>query len=208
MNFKRFFESSDFDDYRGSHRAPGKSDSTAPLWDLSKIYPDDIYSSNAARYYGDASNLDNLAIYVMHSYRNKPNKTLLVYRAVPNLNVEVDKNIKELNTKLRDATKMFPKINWNEFNELGFKDYNELPKYVDYLVNKKEDLEKVKSSKKLSINPGDWITTVKEYAKQHGESTLNGNYKIITKKVFARDLFTDANSIFEFGYDPQPKVES
>jgi len=38
-------------DYRGSHRAPMK-DNGAPLHELTKIYPDDIYSSRAAQYYG------------------------------------------------------------------------------------------------------------------------------------------------------------
>ncbi len=59
---------------------------------------------------------------------------------------------------------------------------------------------------KGEINPGDWVTLVKEYAKDHGESNLGGNYKIVKKEVFARDIFTDANSIQEFGYDPQPRL--
>ncbi len=54
------------------------------------------------------------------------------------------------------------------------------------------------------INPGDWVTIVRGYAKEHGEDNLGGDYKIISKSAHVRDLFTDANSIFEFGYDPQP----
>lgn len=57
------------------------------------------------------------------------------------------------------------------------------------------------------INPGDWVTLVRDYAKDHGESNLGGNYKIVKKTVAARDIFTDANSIQEFGYDPQVRVE-
>lgn len=53
------------------------------------------------------------------------------------------------------------------------------------------------------INPGDWVTINKEYAKQHGESALDGNYKIVSKTVTAKDIFTDGNSIHEWGYDPQ-----
>jgi orotate phosphoribosyltransferase len=56
------------------------------------------------------------------------------------------------------------------------------------------------------ISPGDWVTTVRKYAKEHGESALRGRYKIISKMVAVRDLYTDGNSIFEFGYDPQPPV--
>ncbi len=52
------------------------------------------------------------------------------------------------------------------------------------------------------INPSDWVTTSKGYAKQHGESALDGNYKILEKKVKAKDLWTDGNSIHEWGYDP------
>ena len=53
-----------------------------------------------------------------------------------------------------------------------------------------------------SINSGDWVTINKRYAIQHGESTLYGNYKILTKVVPAKHLYTDGNSIHEWGYDP------
>jgi hypothetical protein len=53
------------------------------------------------------------------------------------------------------------------------------------------------------INPGDWITTIKSYAVQHGEGALGGDYKIIEKTVPAGDLYTNGDSIFEFGYDPK-----
>jgi len=59
---------------------------------------------------------------------------------------------------------------------------------------------------KGEINPGDWITLTREYAKEHGESNLGGKFKIVKKDVYARDIFTDANSIQEFGYDPQPRL--
>lgn len=53
-----------------------------------------------------------------------------------------------------------------------------------------------------SINPGDWVTLSKDYAKTHGESALLGKYKIISQKVKAKDLWTNADSIHEFGYSP------
>jgi len=55
------------------------------------------------------------------------------------------------------------------------------------------------------INSKDWVTISKEYAKTHGENVLNGNYKIVEKKVKAKDLWTDGNSIHEWGYDPHTK---
>ena len=54
----------------------------------------------------------------------------------------------------------------------------------------------------VDINAGDWVSLSKQYAKDHGESALNGNYKIISKKAPARQLFTNGDSINEFGFDP------
>jgi Holliday junction resolvasome RuvABC DNA-binding subunit len=56
------------------------------------------------------------------------------------------------------------------------------------------------------INNGDWVTISKRYAKEHGEGPLRGNYKIISKLAHPRDIFTNGDSIHEWGYDPQPMV--
>lgn len=53
-----------------------------------------------------------------------------------------------------------------------------------------------------NINAGDWVTLSKDYAQNHGESVL-GDYKILSKKVKAKDLWTNADSIHEFGYWPE-----
>jgi hypothetical protein len=131
--------------YRGVHEAPDL-DGGAPLYDLTKLYPDDVYSSKAAQYYshyGGDHPLDREAINKIQAYRNHPDKPVTIYRAVP-----------------KDAGNTF--------------------------------------------NAGDWVTITRDYAKEHGESTLEGDYKIIKKTVSARDLFTEANSIHEWGYAPQP----
>lgn len=60
-----------------------------------------------------------------------------------------------------------------------------------------------KDEKIMAINPGDWVTLSKSYAKTHGESALKGDYKILSQKVKAKDLWTNADSIHEFGYQPQ-----
>ena len=53
------------------------------------------------------------------------------------------------------------------------------------------------------INPGDWVTVNKDYAKMHGSSWVDdGNYEIISKRVKAKEIATDGNSIHEFGYSP------
>ena len=59
---------------------------------------------------------------------------------------------------------------------------------------------------KPTFSVGDWVTINRAYATEHGESTLEGNYKIISKQVHARDIWTDGNSIHEWGYDPQEKT--
>lgn len=54
-----------------------------------------------------------------------------------------------------------------------------------------------------TINPGDWVTMSRDYAVDHGVSQLGGDYEIVKKMVRADELWTDANSIYEFGYNPR-----
>jgi len=129
-------------DYRISHRAP-QSEFGAPLHDLTKLYPDDIYSSKAAHYYGHfghGDKMDEASIKMAQSFRDKPNANVKIYRAVP---------------------------------------------------------EGV-----TGINSGDWVTINKEYAKYHGESQFDGKYNIVEKTIKAKDIFTNGDSIHEWGYDP------
>lgn len=56
------------------------------------------------------------------------------------------------------------------------------------------------------INTGDWVTISRRYAVEHGRDNLQNSYLLVSKTVFARDLFTDGNSVQEWGYDPQPRV--
>jgi hypothetical protein len=51
-----------------------------------------------------------------------------------------------------------------------------------------------------SINSSDWVATTKEYAQDHMEG--EEGWHILSKKVKAKDIATDGNSIHEFGYDP------
>jgi predicted GNAT family N-acyltransferase len=59
-----------------------------------------------------------------------------------------------------------------------------------------------KNAKQTGINTGDWITVSKQYAMEHGEGTLGGNYKIVSQKVPAKHITTNADSILEQGYYP------
>lgn len=53
------------------------------------------------------------------------------------------------------------------------------------------------------ISPGDWVTINKRYARTHGDSVLDGNYRIVETRVKAKDIFTSGDSINEWGYDPE-----
>jgi hypothetical protein len=54
-----------------------------------------------------------------------------------------------------------------------------------------------------NIKVGDWVTTNKKYARDHAEGHLNDEYEIISWRVKARDIFTNGDSIFEWGFYPQ-----
>jgi hypothetical protein len=173
-------------DYRGQHQAPNKED--APAYDLSSVYPDDIYSSNAVRYYGHwGDSRDNQAIAVIHALHNKPNKIIKIYRAVPKS--EESEAVKDAKKKLQSLAKM-----------ASFTPHLRDDLYFQQQIEEYEKI--IPNDDKIDINVGDWVTTVKSYAKDHGESALGGNYKIISKNVRAKDIYTNGDSIFEWGYDP------
>ena len=135
--------------YRGLHTAPNR-EFGAPLHDLTgggQMYPEDVYSANAARFYGHGGPdvaMDKQTVNIAQSFKGKPDADVTIYRAVP------------------------------------------------------------KDEKITAINPGDWVTINPQYAKQHGESNLPEGYKVISQKVKAKDIWTNADSIHEYGYDPQP----
>ena len=129
------------------HRPAGPEEG-APLYDLTLVYPDDIYGPNGLRYYNTGDDkIDNAAYAIVQAMRDKPNVEVKVYRAIA-------------------------------------------------------------PQDKAVISPGDWVTTVRNYAKGHGESTLHGEYKIVSKTVHARDIYTSGDSWAEWGYHPQERLPS
>lgn len=56
------------------------------------------------------------------------------------------------------------------------------------------------------INPGDWVTVNRNYAVDHGEGPLRGEYKIVSVAAKASDLFTNGDSIHEWGWQPEVKL--
>lgn len=128
------------ENYQGDHVAPSShpDENTAPMYDLTRIYPEDVYGPSGSQYaYGQH---ESYAIAV--SKKGRPNHMVKVYRAIP------------------------------------------------------KDLKRVK------INAGDWVTTSRAYAKEHGQDNLNNNYRIISASVPARHLWTTGDSFDEWGYDP------
>ena len=200
--------SNNLSDYVGQHSAPTKDDFNEPMYNIKDMFPD-IYSENALRYYGGYGLDDNSVINQIRSVKNKPNSRVIIYRAVPYLNKDIDKEIKELLYLVNYKFKFnfFPMEN-NMIDKLEKEVYDNNPSFtydemknavLDKLNHKIDELKKQKETS-IKINNGDWVTTSRMYAKEHGESHLNNNYKIVTKTVKASQLYTDGNSIFEWGY--------
>jgi hypothetical protein len=182
-------------DYKGEHQAPHGSDGySSPIHEMTNTYGEDIYTSNAARYFGTGEPYDQLAVSIIQSLRNKPNASVTIYRAIPKV-LTISEKIAELQNHQAYILK-----------------YGKLPKGVENWQNRSEyfeyaseELERLKKSPKQDevlnkINDGDWITTVRQYAVDHGKSHLNGKYKILSKTVKAKNVYGNGDSIFEFGY--------
>ena len=58
------------------------------------------------------------------------------------------------------------------------------------------------NSKSPKINKGDWVTIDKQYAIKHAQHIGLKNPTILSKTVRAKDLLTEGNSIYEWGYNP------
>lgn len=57
------------------------------------------------------------------------------------------------------------------------------------------------SVKEGKLRNGDWVTPSKKYAEMHGNSRLEGKYRIIEDEVPANELWWDGNDANEWGYD-------
>jgi len=199
MKFKLWLEN---EDYRGTHQPPTKED--APLHDLTNTYPDDIYGPNGARYYGHGDpNIDNYTISIIQSARNKPNMQVKIYRAMPKVLSSQEKiNDLEKQKKYIQKTGKIPPAAMDYLGSAS--SYFNPSKYYE-ILNK--ELEKINSKplvekEKIKINSGDWVSINRQYAVEHGQSSLRNNYRILTKTVPARTLFTNGDSIHEWGYNP------
>ena len=198
------------EDYKGEHEAPDKT-SGDPLHNVTQsAYPDDFYTlptNVVARYYGHGIPEDLESTQIIRHYYNKPNKSVKIYRAVPKFFSDHDKEIPKLESLIKyfDVYGFFP-VNNHIINQYEEKfshndNYDKKIKAVyDQILN---DIEQRKQEKpNIKINANDWVTINKQYAIYHGKSTLKNNYKILTKTVKAQQIFTNGDSIHEWGYDP------
>ena len=206
-SFSRFIlERHEYPEYVGIHTSPSTDDS--PLYDLVNAYGDDIYSSNALRYFGSGYpsfvSVDADSIRIMQRVHNKPDAIVTIYRSVPDPNKDIDRQIRKLRKIIdfKNKYRFYP-IKDSIIDELRDK-YDDL-EWDDMMVKIEEELYSMindlnkQKQKPLKINNGDWITLTKQYAKEHGDSHL-GNYKIVSKNVKAKTVFSDGNSVQEFGY--------
>ena len=191
-------------DYRGEHQAPGPEDG-APLHDLTKVYPDDVYGPNGFQYYGETGDpSDRTNFSLVQSMRGKPNASVTMYRAVPNV-PSVAKELAKLEEDMANYQRRgrLPRDAWTTDKSRWY----DSSAHQRNLLREKAEKEKLNPPKEIGINAGDWVTTNRQYAKDHGESALNGNYKILTKKAKAKELFTAGDSHHEWGYYPEKKAE-
>lgn len=184
----------DEDDYRGEHTAPDSDDS--PLHDVTNAFGgEDMYTDKALRYFGTHSNYDNYSIYLIQSARNRPNMPVKIYRAIPKVITTQEKiNDYENQKKYILKTGKLPKgvTNWQNSSE-----------YYDYISDELESLRAntMADESRVTINDGDWVSINPAYAKEHGDRHLGrGKYRVITKTVPARQVFTNGDSMHEWGY--------
>jgi hypothetical protein len=163
---------------------------------ITNTYPEDIYSPQAAQYYGHGVKYDGESIAPIHQARGNPNAKVKIYRAVPYTPTK-DEQLSAVEEAKSNYLKR-QRVPAGE-NPNG---------YYDRLHEESERLKTLPPEPvrpKISINQGDWVTPSLSYAHDHGKSALKGQYKIVTKTVPAKHVFTDGNSIHEWGYDPSIK---
>lgn len=180
------------DDYRGMHQAPD-AETGAPLHNLAGVYPDDVYSANSIRYYGTGNDeLDAIAASIIKKFRGKPDAEVTVYRAVPiSRDAQIERLEKQKAYILR--TGKLPR---------GIDTTLTSSEYYDKISNELDVLRNQDESELVSINKGDWVTPIRSYAVEHGEGPLRGDYEIVKKRVKASDVYTNGDSWYEWGYDP------
>jgi len=185
--------------YRGGHTAPEPSYS-APLSNLKGTYPDDFYGPNGFKYYAEGDGEGAASVYSkVVALQGRDRAPVTVYRAVP-----YDKTIPEQIAEIEQQMAAYMKRGTVPAGAAlkGSAWYENASRMKERLAS----AEQTQQPETLTINPGDWVTPSRAYAREHGMAALNGKFKIISKTARAGELFTDGNSILEWGYYPQGKA--
>lgn len=181
------------DDYRMEHRPPDP-DGGAPLFDLTAlgVYPADIYGPMGGMYYGHGADRaeDEAVVRLAAAYRGKPSAKVKIYRAIQKIPSRAEE-LHELDT-IRRAW-----LRRGKPRNAPFANYDMLLTTIERVAAMPE-----REGPPPTFRPGDWVTIWKPYAQQHAKY-FEGRGRVITKTVRADELFTDGNSIYEYGYWPR-----
>ena len=181
------------EDYRGIHQAPKSNGDDSPMYDVTNQFGQDIYTDKAVRIYGGYGSYDNYSVALIQQARNKPNMQVKIYRAVPKVitnQEKIDDYVKRMKNIQRRGRLPHDATNWRNTSE-----------YYEWLSGEIEKLKTQPTEDKTKINNGDWVTINPMYAKIHGQGNLGNKFRILTKTVTAKNLFSDGNSIHEWGYN-------
>lgn len=183
----------ELEDYRGYHTAPTAADS--PMHDVTNAFGEDMYDGlqKAVRYFGNGYPYDAYSVSLIQRVRNKPNAQVKIYRAVPIAitNQEKINNYEKQKAYILKTGRLPQGVdNWKNSSE-----------YYDWISGEIDKLKALPAEQdsKVKINSGDWVTINPAYARDHGKNHI-GKYRVLTKTVPARTLFTDGNDIHEWGY--------
>jgi len=199
-------------DYMGEHKAPTNDGYSQPIHNVEEFYPD-IYTRGGSEYVAMSEDREGLSI-ILEAHE-RPNFKVKVYRAIPDINKDIKEKVDTAQNALQSliASKNHRAV--KKSREAQNLIYSLMDKYpieehdydsqqdlmIEDLENQIDDL-KSQSKEKIKLEKGNWVSPSQRYVKMHGMSALNGNYKIISKTVKAKDLYTDGNSLSEWGYDP------
>ena len=116
----------------------------------------------------------------------------------------------EMSAGLHDMDTLFPGIYGNK----AVRYRNSNPKVTDQAMNVINavrdnpdalvDVYRAVPKGVRDFNTGDWVSISKEYAKEHGENVLRGDYDLIKAKAKASDIYSPGDSIAEEGYWGEP----
>jgi hypothetical protein len=161
---------------------------------LNGDFPDDIYSiANPLKYYGEGNPYDQQSLNLIRLYHNKPTAQVKIYRAVPKIITNQEK-IDDYQKQMKYILK-YGKI------PAGVTNWSNKSDYYDFLSDEIEKLKQLPTDDHVKINNGDWVTINPYYAKEHGVNNLRNKYRILSKIVPAKHVFTNGDSINEWGYD-------